>query len=82
MGANVGRFAGNELLIGQGTSVLTRGVVVGPLKPLRDDGASEMVREPQFLAERVVVRPLVLMKGLRKPLCRQGHVFGLISLGK
>jgi hypothetical protein len=71
-----------ELLIGQGTSVLTRGVVVGPLKPVRNGGADEMVREPLFLAERVVVRPLVLMKGLRKPPRRQGHVLGLIGPGK
>ena len=54
---NVGRFAGNGA-DRPGNSVLTRGVVVGPLKP---------VRQPLFLAERVVVRPLVLMKGLRNP---------------
>jgi hypothetical protein len=65
-----------ELLIGQGTSVLTGGVGVGPLKPLRVDGADEMMKEPLFLTERAVVRPLVPMKGLRKPLCRQGHVLG------
>jgi hypothetical protein len=40
-----------------------------------------LVREPLFLAERVVVRPLVLMKGLRKPLYRQGHVWGVNRSG-
>jgi hypothetical protein len=43
---NVGRFAGNGAADRPRNSVLTRGVVVGPLKP---------VRELLFLAERVGV---------------------------
>ena len=42
MGAKVGRFAGNGAADRPGNLCFDTGVVVGPLKPLRDDGADDI----------------------------------------